>query len=241
MKLEPGFISHWKTELLIDRLGAEGLTVILRLWGNAQIRREWKGLQFTPKRLAMETKWKADENHLFSVLTDPDAPWLDLDEDGTYSIHGFEDHQKQVIHLWSAGGKGGRPKKVSPTPSSKKDSSSSSSSYSSSYPICLANENHMVFSATKVKLPFESESFKSAWISWEKHRREIKKKLTEESVSRQFTKFAEWGEERAIAAISHTIEKGWQGLVEPIAAAGTKPIGSTHAGIQNQEIIMRGF
>jgi hypothetical protein len=141
MKLDPGFISHWKTERLIAELGAEGLIAVLRLWGNAQIRREWKGLNFTPKRLAMETKWKGDENHLFSVLTDPDAPWLDLDVDGTFAIHGFEEHQKQVIHLWSAGPKGGRPRKVS-LDSSKEEEKDNT--YSSSYPICKANGNHMV-------------------------------------------------------------------------------------------------
>ena len=142
MKLDPGFITHWKTERLIDQLGADGLVAILRMWGQAQIRREWKGMQMTPKRLAMETKWKGDANHLWDTLTDPDAPWLDVCEDGTVAIHDFEEHQKQVIHLWSAGGKGGRPKKVSPTPSSKKEEDTSTSS--SSYPIGFSNENQMV-------------------------------------------------------------------------------------------------
>ena len=145
MRLDPGFLNHWKTELLIDRLGADGVLAVLRLWGNAQIRRQWKGLQMTPKRLAMETKWKGDENHLFSTLTDTDAPWLDLAEDGTYSIHGFETHQKQVIHLWEAGPKGGRPKKVS-LDSSKGEAEEE---YSSSYPICKANGNQMVLETGK--------------------------------------------------------------------------------------------
>ena len=143
MKLDPGFPWHWKTERLIDELGAEGVVALLRLWGQCQIKREWKGLKMTPKRLAMETKWKGDENHLFRVFTDVDAAWLDLDEDGTFSLHGFEEHQKQVIHLWSAGTKGGRPKK-SAAKEEIKDSSSYTSSYSSSYPICEPNENHMV-------------------------------------------------------------------------------------------------
>jgi hypothetical protein len=143
MKIDPGFATHWKTERLIEQLGADGIVVLLRIWGQAQIRREWQGLKWTPKRLAMETKWKADENHLWRVLTDPDAPWLDVAEDGTVSIHDFEEHQKQVIHLWSAGGKGGRPKKVSPTPSSKNEENTSPSS--SSYPIGFSNENQMVF------------------------------------------------------------------------------------------------
>lgn len=147
MKIDPGFITHWKTERIIAELGADGVVALLRLWGTAQIRREWKGLTFTPKRLAMETKWKGDENHLFSILTDPDAPWLDKADDGTFSIHGFEDHQKQVIHLWSAGGKGGRPRKVSPAPSSKEEDKDNT--YSSSYPICEPNGNHMVLETTK--------------------------------------------------------------------------------------------
>jgi hypothetical protein len=141
MKIDPGFTNHWKTELLIDKLGGDGVVAVLRLWGAAQIRRRFTGLEFTPKRLAMETKWKGDADQLFSVLTDPDAPWLDKEPDGTFTIHGFAEHQHQVVKLWENGKKGGRPRKVSPRPSSK-DSSSSTSSSSS--PICEPNGNHMV-------------------------------------------------------------------------------------------------
>lgn len=150
MKIDPGFVTHWKTERLIDQLGGDGLIVLFRLWGQAQIKREWKGLNLNPKRLAMETKWKGDENHLFSILTDPDAPWLDKNEDGTFDIHGFEEHQKQVIHLWTSGGKGGRPKKKQDIiTNNKEDTSSYSYSSSSSYPICEPNENQMVSSKIK--------------------------------------------------------------------------------------------
>lgn len=150
MKLDPGFPSHWKTERLLDQLGGDGVVALLRLWGKAQISRQWKGLELNPKRLAMETKWKGDENHLFSVFTDPDAPWLDAEDDGTFSIHDFEEHQKQVIHLWSAGGRGGRPKKASPPPSSKKEEEDTST-YPSSYPICESNKNQMVFSDSEAR------------------------------------------------------------------------------------------
>ena len=151
MKLDPGFINHWKTQHLLDELGGNGLVALLRLWGQAQIKREWKGLRLTPKRLAMETKWKADENHLFSVLTNPDAPWLDKNEDGTYDIHGFEEHQKQVIHLWKQGEKGGRPKKDEKPKSNSKDIDTSSYTSSSSYPISEPNGNHMVISPDSIK------------------------------------------------------------------------------------------
>jgi hypothetical protein len=115
MKLDPGFPNHWKTERLIEQLGADGVLAVLRIWGRAQISRTFTGLQLTPKRLAMETKWKGDENRLFEVLTDKDAPWLDIEADGSFTIHGFEEHQHQVVKLWENGKKGGRPRKVSPT------------------------------------------------------------------------------------------------------------------------------
>lgn len=145
MKIDPGFIKHWKTEKLLDELGGDGLVVLFRIWGQAQIKREWKGLTITPKRLALETKWKGDENHLFSVLTDPEAPWLDKNEDGTYDIHGFEEHQKQVIHLWKQGGKGGRPKKEE-KPNTKDNNKEDTYSSSYSYPISEPYGNQMVIS-----------------------------------------------------------------------------------------------
>ena len=121
MKIDPGFINHWKTELLIERLGSDGVVAVLRLWGNAQIRRQYSGLDLNPRRLALETKWKGNAKELFDTLTDPDAPWLDKNEDGTFSIHDFGHHQKQVVALWENGNKGGRPRKVSPAPSSKEE------------------------------------------------------------------------------------------------------------------------
>lgn len=61
----------------------------------------------------------------------------------------------------------------------------------------------------------EESEFRPVWISWVKHRIQIKKPLTDEQVGRQVAKFAEWGMKRSIAAINHTIEKGWQGIREP--------------------------
>lgn len=150
MKIDPGFPNHWKTERLIARAGPQAIVCLLRLWGNAQINRKWNGLPLTPKRLAMETKWFSDENLLWDALTDPDCPWLDAEEGGTWAIHGFEEHQKQVIHLWQSGNKGGRP--------TKKKNNTSSSSYSSSYPICEPNENHMVLEAGKTGKKFSPPS-----------------------------------------------------------------------------------
>ena len=60
-----------------------------------------------------------------------------------------------------------------------------------------------------------TQLFAGAWDRWVAHRTEIKKKLTPTSVRQQFKRFAEWGPDRAILAIEHTIEMGWQGIREP--------------------------
>jgi len=64
-------------------------------------------------------------------------------------------------------------------------------------------------------LPFPSPEFASAWADWQQHRKEIKKPLKPTMIRAQLATFAEWGEARSIAAIRHTISKGWQGLREP--------------------------
>lgn len=59
-----------------------------------------------------------------------------------------------------------------------------------------------------------SPDFAAAWNTWEKHRREIRKKLTSSTIQKQLKKLAELGEAHAIASIEQSIEKGWTGLFE---------------------------
>jgi len=117
MKIDPGFVSHWKTQMLVARCGAEAALGLLRLWGNAQISREWSGLRLSPRKLASMMGYNGDADELWRAMTDKDAAWLDEQEDGSWELHGFVEHQKQVIKLWANGKKGGRPpKEAPPTP-----------------------------------------------------------------------------------------------------------------------------
>jgi hypothetical protein len=88
-----------------------------------------------------------------------------------------------------------------------------------------------------IALPFPSEAFAEAWREWEQHRIEIKHKLRPTSTKRQLKMLAAMGEERAISTINHTIEKGWQGLVEPSApranGSNQQPTTSTPPGTIN--------
>jgi hypothetical protein len=73
------------------------------------------------------------------------------------------------------------------------------------------------FHPDQVILPpdLDTEAFREAWTLWCRHRREIKKPLKPTMAEQQMNQFVEWGESRSIAAIRHTIARGWQGIQEP--------------------------
>lgn len=59
--------------------------------------------------------------------------------------------------------------------------------------------------------------FPEKFEEWIKHRKEIRKPVTQTQCEGLLKQFEKWGVRRAIAAIDHTILKGWQGLAEPDA------------------------
>lgn len=73
-----------------------------------------------------------------------------------------------------------------------------------------------------VRLPFGSDAFIASWKSWVTYRKEMKKTLTDSSVTAQCREFALWGEQKSIEAIEQSIKQGWQGLFEPNKKFGTK-------------------
>jgi hypothetical protein len=110
MKLDANFITHWKTERLLAECGPTAVLGLLRLWGDAQNRKQWTGLTLNPRKLAAIMRHDGDADALWSAMTDKDAPWLDEEQGGTWAIHGFSDHNSQLVHCWQIGTKGGRPK-----------------------------------------------------------------------------------------------------------------------------------
>ena len=83
------------------------------------------------------------------------------------------------------------------------------------------NANGFLFDQ-EASLPFNSESFKTAWQTWIQHRKEKKKKLTPESIKMQFKDMIAMGEERSIAAINHSVKNGYAGIYEPSANQSNK-------------------
>jgi hypothetical protein len=142
MKLDPGFATHWKTERLIDRCGPAAVVGLLRLWGDCQVRRRYTGLVLAPAKLASMMRYDGDHSALWEAMTDAEAPWLDAEEGGTWAIHGFAEHNKQIIHLWQAGKKGGRPKSPPAPPSNTNNTNTHTLTPFENHMV--SNANHMV-------------------------------------------------------------------------------------------------
>lgn len=113
-------------------------------------------------------------------------------------------------------------------------SSSSSSSIDNTPPNPLKGEHSGAirskkFDATDLPIPqvLDTPRFRKAWAQWVSHRSEIKKPVTATSGLKNLQTMAAWGESRAIAAIDHTILKGWQGLREPDGNEQAKPANGT--------------
>ena len=70
--------------------------------------------------------------------------------------------------------------------------------------------------AVEVNIPgdLNQPAFLAAWEQWQQYRREAGKKLTPSTATRQLAAMAKIGLDRAIAAIDHSIENGWQGIYE---------------------------
>ncbi len=60
-----------------------------------------------------------------------------------------------------------------------------------------------------------SKEFSEAWDSWTKYRREIKKKLTASTITKQLKLLETFGTSKAVQSIERSITNGWQGLFDP--------------------------
>ena len=67
------------------------------------------------------------------------------------------------------------------------------------------------------------DSFIKVWMEWEQHRKEIRKPLKPTQVKKQLKRLGELGLKKAITALNHTIDMGWQGIREPEPDDPRKP------------------
>jgi len=75
-----------------------------------------------------------------------------------------------------------------------------------------------------------TEPMRDAWRRWCAHRRQIKHAVRPAQADALAGKFRELGEARVVAAVSHSILNGWQGLFEPKDNSNGRPTQGNSSG-----------
>ena len=82
-----------------------------------------------------------------------------------------------------------------------------------------------------------SEEFKIAWQSWVEFRREMRKKLTPSTITKQLKLLATFGDSKAVRSIDRSIMQGWQGLFDPDKNASQSTAANNAAEQAWQELL----
>lgn len=107
MIVDPDFLDHWRTRMVVDLLSDEmGPLYIIRLWGHCQERKADRFVM--PVRgLKAQCRFQGDADLFESALSE--AGFIQRDGD-TVIVIGWAEKNASLIAAWGNGAKGGRPK-----------------------------------------------------------------------------------------------------------------------------------
>lgn len=111
MIVDPDFLDHWKTQMLIDSLDDPCAPIyVIRLWGHCQTRRGWV-FDIPVAGIKSICKYPGDADQLNQALIECEF----LHRNGKeVTVVGWDEHNSTLIANWNNGKKGGRPPKKKP-------------------------------------------------------------------------------------------------------------------------------
>ncbi|MBY8605245.1 hypothetical protein K7N18_10385 [Burkholderia arboris] len=111
MIVDPDFVDHWKTRMLVDLLGGDELAPVylIRLWAHCQHRRAWVFDGVPPAALKAICRFGGSADQLDSAMRE--CRFIVRDDGGVLEVRSWDEYNAQLIANWKNGKKGGRPKK----------------------------------------------------------------------------------------------------------------------------------
>lgn len=111
MIVEPDFLEHWKTRLLVRLLGTESAPIyVIRLWAHCQSRKTDRFTDWKPEVLASVCRWDGDAKLLWDSMI---QTFAEINGEA-FIAHGWAECNAALISAWSNGKLGGRPPKIKP-------------------------------------------------------------------------------------------------------------------------------
>lgn len=110
MVIDPDFLDHWKTQMLVDLLQDPlAPQYVIRIWGHCQMRRQWVFENFSSSALKALCRYNGHANKLESALVA--SGYLRRDDAGALQVCEWEIYNASLVANWNNGKKGGRPQK----------------------------------------------------------------------------------------------------------------------------------
>jgi len=108
MIVEPDFLSHWKTQLLINDLNDRCAPLyVIALWAHCQQRRSDSFTNLAPNALKAICRYEGEASKLRSALER--CGFLDVEGEAVV-VHGWAELNAKLIANWDNGKTGGRPR-----------------------------------------------------------------------------------------------------------------------------------
>lgn len=112
MIVDPDFLDHWKTRMLVDLLSGDECAplYVIRLWGHCQTRRNWV---FDIPNVGVKAlcRFQGDASAIDGALI---AAGFISRDGSSVTVIGWDEHNASLIANWKNGKKGGRPPKNKP-------------------------------------------------------------------------------------------------------------------------------
>ena len=228
MIITPDFLDHWKTQLLVGKLGGDQSAPlrVIRLWSHCQNRRKNIFPAMTSAALKAVCHYLGDADSLESAMLE--AGFIRRDGD-TLIVHEWDQYNASLFSNWSNGKKGGRPKSKE-NPRVSDGIPTGNPWVSDGIPMANPSETHQEpiredkKREEEIEFPanLQTSQFRQAWSEFLNYRKAGKfKPLQPASIKAQLLKLSGMGHDTAIEAINDSIANGWQGIFPP---KGQKPM-----------------
>ena len=91
IRVDVGFLDHWKTDTLQAACGAEGVLALMRLWiFAAQNKPDGRLTGITDPLIERVAKWRGESGQLLHCLIE--NRFIDQDGDGVWCLHDWAQH-----------------------------------------------------------------------------------------------------------------------------------------------------
>lgn len=110
MIVEPDFLTHWKTQMLIAELNDKAAPLyVISLWAHCQLRKSDSFHNLAPSALKGICRYEGEASKLRSAL---ERCGFIVVQGNAILVHGWSQVNAKLVANWKNGAKGGRPKEV---------------------------------------------------------------------------------------------------------------------------------